>query len=74
MKWLALCFIALVIGMTVTETAEINQETGYFAEVPAEQIHTMRVYEDGSFEIVYKDQGRGQTSEIGCLPNGLCND
>ena len=48
--------------------------SGYFALVPVEDIHTMRVWEDGSFEIVYKDKGLGQTSEVGCLPEGGCND
>lgn len=47
-----------------------KQEQGYFAQVPVEKVHTMRVWEDGSFAIEYQDN----TSEVGCLPGGLCND
>lgn len=47
-----------------------KKEQGYFAQVPANEIHTMRVWEDGSFAIEYQDN----TSEVGCLPEGLCND
>lgn len=43
---------------------------GYFAQVPVDKVHTMRVWEDGSFAIEYQDN----TSEIGCVPGGLCND
>lgn len=41
-----------------------------FSQVPTDQVHVMRVWEDGSYEIVYKDK----TSERGCLPTGLCQD
>lgn len=78
MKYFTIILCTLIIGMTISSAAAtINQcekGEGYFASVPAEDIHTMKVWEDGSFEIVYKDQGRGQTSETGCLPGGSCND
>lgn len=64
-----LCLILLVLHV---KTMQNNQ--GYFNRVPASDIHTMRVYEDGSFQINYKDKGLGQTSEVGCLPGGGCND
>lgn len=35
-----------------------------------DQIHTARVYEDGSYVFEYRDG----TSERGCYPNGLCQD
>lgn len=47
-----------------------TQDLGFFARVPVEEVHTMQVWEDGSYEIVYQDN----TSEVGCLPEGLCND
>lgn len=41
-----------------------------FTQAPPEIIHTARVYEDGSYNITYKDG----TSETGCNKGGLCND
>lgn len=72
MNFWTFCIVA-VICATVAGIMT-NEQEGYFSQVPTEDIHTMRVWEDGSFEIVYKDQGKGQTSEIGCLPGGLCED
>lgn len=43
---------------------------GFYGGVPVHEVHTMRQWEDGSYEIVYKDG----TSETGCAPRGLCND
>lgn len=68
--------LGLMIALAIVsfQLYTLKQNQGYFAQVPAEKIHTMRVWEDGSFEIVYQDEGLGETSEIGCLPEGLCND
>lgn len=41
-----------------------------FRYVPTRNIHTMRVYEDGSTVINYQDG----TGVIFCLSNGLCQD
>lgn len=49
--------------------AEAKQHSS-FENVPDELIHTMRVYEDGSYRIEYKDG----TSEVGCMPSGICQD
>lgn len=45
-----------------------QQAQGFFARVPIEEVHTMRVWEDGSYEVVYIDG----TSEVGCAPSGTC--
>lgn len=66
--WNLVLMLAL-LGMAFhINTVKKNQ--GYFAQVPVEEVHTMKVWEDGSFEIVYQDN----TSEIGCVTGGLCND
>ena len=63
-----------IIAIGAYMLGALNCNESYFSQVPDKDIHTMRVYEDGSFEIIYKDKGLGQTSEIGCLPEGFCND
>lgn len=66
LTWNIIMMVVLVgLGVYVHQ-----QRQGYFAQVPVEKVHTMRMWEDGSFEIVYQDN----TSEIGCVPGGLCND
>lgn len=65
--WL-LVLVLTVWGVLLT--LRLSEPVGYFSHVPAEKIHTMTVWEDGSFQIVYHDE----TSEEGCLPGGLCND
>ena len=62
---LAICLIGLAIAYHMQAA-----RAGYFGSVPVNEVHTMRVWEDGSFEIVYQDN----TSEVGCLPEGNCND
>lgn len=62
---LGLCVILLAFAYHMQ-----NERIGFFAQVPVDQLHTMRVWEDGSYEIEYQDN----TSEVGCLPEGLCND
>ena len=59
-----------VLAIVSFQFYTFNKEQGYFAQVPVNELHTMRVYEDGSFVIEYQDN----TSEVGCLPEGLCND
>lgn len=49
---------------------QVTNEQGYFSRVPTDKIHTMQVWEDGAFVIEYQDN----TSEVGCLPEGNCND
>lgn len=57
-----------------TNQAEANYKRDYtqhhFRTIPTDKLHTMRVYEDGSYNIEYQDN----TSEVGCLPTGLCQD
>ena len=62
-----LCICLVLLGVAYHIQANSG---GYFAQVPVDKIHTMKVWEDGSFEIVYINN----TSEVGCLPEGLCND
>ena len=63
MSKLIICgLILILLGLSLSK--------GYFSHIPTEQIHTMRVWEDGSYAIEYKDK----TKEVGCLPQGLCND
>lgn len=61
--------IVLIISTAAVDIFAQPQEE-FFSRVPVDELHTMRVWEDGSYEIVYKDD----TSETGCLPQGLCND
>lgn len=63
----SLTALLILAGVTLVDSYS-KQATGYFRHVPSEDVHTMRVWEDGSFEIVYKNN----TSEVGCLPTGLC--
>lgn len=70
MKYFTICFVSLLVAFTIIVVTTPAAGQGYFAEVPTDKIHTMRVWEDGSFEIEYKDY----TSEVGCLPEGICND
>lgn len=70
MKTVALFAFLSVVAICVATESILTKNQGYFAKVPVEKIHTMRVYEDGSFVIEYQDK----TSEEGCLPEGLCND
>jgi len=51
-------------------STEIQERDGFFGGVPVDKLHTMRVWEDGSYNIEYQDG----TSERGCLPDGLCDD
>ncbi len=37
---------------------------------PINKSYNLNMYEDGSYEITYRDG----TSEIGCMKGGLCND
>jgi hypothetical protein len=66
MNILLMVALAAVTVMFVS----LKREQGFFARVPVEEVHTMRVWEDGSFAIEYQDN----TSEVGCVPGGLCND
>ena len=43
---------------------------GYFSNLDTNNLHTMQVWEDGSYRIVHHDN----TSEVGCMPGGLCNE
>ncbi len=54
----------------VTRTSVNKNNLGYLAYIQEDKIHTMQVYEDGSFIIEFKDG----THDVGCLPTGLCND
>ena len=74
MKYLLTLNVILLLGVLALAGLMFTEKREFFAGVPAEDVHTMRVWEDGSFEIVYKDKGLGQTSEVGCLPEGGCND
>lgn len=72
-KTLVIMNIVLMAALVVVTVMFHNlkqQNQGYFAQVPVEKVHTMRVWEDGSFAIEYTDN----TSEVGCVPGGLCND
>lgn len=62
--------LMVVLAAVAYQFHSLKREQGYFARVPVEKVHTMRVWEDGSFAIEYQDN----TSEVGCLPGGLCND
>lgn len=62
--------LMIALALVLWQFHQFKQQQGYFANVPVEEVHTMRVWEDGSFAIEYQDN----TSEIGCLPGGLCND
>lgn len=66
-------FVLLVIGVMLGYAWAFQvyaNQTAEFNGVPTDKLHTMRVYEDGSYNIEYQDG----TSEIGCLNGGLCND
>ena len=51
-------------------STEMQERGGFFGGIPVDKLHTMRVWEDGSYNIEYQDG----TSERGCLPEGLCQD
>lgn len=74
MKYFTIIVIASIVVLGIVVSSSPREQEGYFSHIPVEEIHTMRVWEDGSFEITYKDKGLGETSETGCLPGGLCND
>lgn len=69
---LAITALTMLVILSLVTMVDLysKQATGVFRHVPTEQVHTMRVWEDGSYEIVYQDN----TSEVGCLPTGLCQD
>lgn len=50
--------------------ANLEQLGHEFAGIPTDSVHTMRLWEDGSYQIEYTDG----TSERGCLSIGLCQD
>lgn len=65
-------FITLVIGVVLGYGWSFiaNNRPEPITRATADIVHTMRVWEDGSYNIEYKDG----TSESGCLPTGLCQD
>lgn len=47
-----------------------GQATDSYFHAPINKSYNLNMYEDGSYEITYRDG----TSEIGCMKGGLCND
>lgn len=69
---LLLILLGIVFGYFWSYQANVvnQRQVNEFQQVPTNQLHTMRVYEDGGYSINYKDG----TGEVGCLSNSLCED
>lgn len=69
-KLLLTLTILTAVSMILLVLVVATTSRGYFRGLDVSKVHTMRVYEDGSYVVEFQDK----TTTTGCVPGGLCNE